>query len=622
MLTCAGNLFQKGVSINLSAVVNGKGQVLVDLAPYPWKREGHFWNESRLSKDFRHRRFGKHDLLGSRIVETSSYQPSWRNVLVLDEVPWVRGHVVADEIVFPAAGYIAMAGEATRQLTGSTEFTIRDLNIGNALVLHDNVPTEIMTHFKARRLTTSVDSDWYDFEICSARADHPGSWIRHAFGAVRTSALHLISSHKENFAMGERHVDVNHWYRVLKGVGLNYENRFKGLSSITAGTREEKATAIINNQILRGDSTYAWHPTAMDCILQLFSVAATRGLSRNFLQLVMPTYIEEVNVCTPQDVALAHTNARITAPGGIKGDAVVLVGDQVVLRFKNVEMTPLSSGKEAEGSDLHAAAELVWRPDIQFFESSRMMRTSTNLSMLLGKMEMMMLTVLTLSSMDFKNKTPKSRHMAKYMGWIQKASVVQAGNLAKLSATERKHAVENSFHELQHTVVWAPTTAIYRLYKDMDNILLGKTQAIDLLTQDNVLARIYDTVALTDASEFFSLLAHAKPTLKILEIGAGTGATSAAILECLESQEPYYVRNYSSYTFTDISAAFLSKAKERLIKYSSVEYKVLDISRDPVEQGFESGCYDLIVASNVSVSVISPLSTLADRLRSFMPPQA
>lgn len=57
---------------------------------------------------------------------------------------------------------------------------------------------------------------------------------------------------------------------------------------------------------------------------------------------------------------------------------------------------------------------------------------------------------------------------------------------------------------------------------------------------------------------------------------------------------------YSRYTFTDISSGFFTAASERFVNYPGIEFKTLDISRDPAEQGFEIGTYDLIIASNVS----------------------
>jgi acyl transferase domain-containing protein len=128
MLECAGSLFQRGCPVDFD-VINSSGKVLVDLPTYPWQRDGHYWSESRLSQSWRQRVFLKHDILGSRVVEVSLHtvttqlpshtdcrqvagsHPTWRNLLRLEDVPWIRDHKIGDDTVFPGAGYISMACE-------------------------------------------------------------------------------------------------------------------------------------------------------------------------------------------------------------------------------------------------------------------------------------------------------------------------------------------------------------------------------------------------------------------------------------------------------------------------------------------------------------------------------
>ncbi|KAJ3496338.1 hypothetical protein NLG97_g2729 [Lecanicillium saksenae] len=51
--------------------------------------------------------------------------------------------------------------------------------------------------------------------------------------------------------------------------------------------------------------------------------------------------------------------------------------------------------------------------------------------------------------------------------------------------------------------------------------------------------------------------------------------------------------------FTDISPAFFLAAKERFREYWNISFKPLDITKDPLSQGFEPAAFDLIVAANV-----------------------
>ncbi|MBW4684064.1 MAG: acyltransferase domain-containing protein [Komarekiella atlantica HA4396-MV6] len=80
--------------------------------------------------------------------------------------------------------------------------------------------------------------------------------------------------------------------------------------------------------------------------------------------------------------------------------------------------------------------------------------------------------------------------------------------------------------------------------------------------------------------------------LRILEIGAGTGVTTQALLTVLPPKE-------TNYTFTDIGSGFLTQAQQKFKDYPFVEYRLLDIDKSPTEQGFEKYSFDVIIASNV-----------------------
>ena len=81
--------------------------------------------------------------------------------------------------------------------------------------------------------------------------------------------------------------------------------------------------------------------------------------------------------------------------------------------------------------------------------------------------------------------------------------------------------------------------------------------------------------------------------IRVLEVGAGTGSATASVL-------PELATGRFEYIYTDISAGFFSEAEERFGDGDgAIQYRVLDIERDPISQGFDSHGYDLVIASNV-----------------------
>ena len=81
--------------------------------------------------------------------------------------------------------------------------------------------------------------------------------------------------------------------------------------------------------------------------------------------------------------------------------------------------------------------------------------------------------------------------------------------------------------------------------------------------------------------------------LRVIEVGAGTGSATAAIL-------PELPEGRFDYVYTDISAGFFAEAEGRFGgSEASIDYRPLDIEKDPVDQGFDHHGYDLLIASNV-----------------------
>ena len=123
----------------------------------------------------------------------------------------------------------------------------------------------------------------------------------------------------------------------------------------------------------------------------------------------------------------------------------------------------------------------------------------------------------------------------------------------------------------------------------------GSTSVTDAIYATNPLAELMNgTIARTVRS--FADRLPADRELRILEVGAGTGATTARVLPELEGFPAERIR----YRFTDISSYFTERAKNLFADYPFMEYGVLDVDRDPLEANAASaGSADVILAANV-----------------------
>ncbi|KAF6832756.1 hybrid PKS-NRPS protein [Colletotrichum plurivorum] len=149
-----GFLWQHGVPVDLGILdpgptsksspgvpAEGKSVAvpLPGLPTMPWQQNRVYWCESAKAAELI-RRDAPNCLLGHCTKTGSSYggtkrvdeeNPdagilmkqtgwSWRQILRLDELPWLNGHKVQGQVVFPAAGYCVMAMEAAKQLAQGT----------------------------------------------------------------------------------------------------------------------------------------------------------------------------------------------------------------------------------------------------------------------------------------------------------------------------------------------------------------------------------------------------------------------------------------------------------------------------------------------------------------------
>jgi len=118
----------------------------------------------------------------------------------------------------------------------------------------------------------------------------------------------------------------------------------------------------------------------------------------------------------------------------------------------------------------------------------------------------------------------------------------------------------------------------------------GRVDYVQSFYSDNLSSRYTNKCF----AEVVKRITDQKPgeTIKILEIGAGTGATSIEVLPLLQD------KNYE-YFYTDVSNFFLPVAKKRFAEYKNMNYGVLDIDSDYRAQGFSSNSYDIIIAAGV-----------------------
>ena len=606
-LTAIGTLFELNMPVDFKALIP-PGRCLPGLPTYPWDHEGDYWKESRMAHEWRCREFPSHPLLGIRQLESTSLEPSWRNLLHVDkDASWLRDHKIESNTIFPCAGYLAMVGEGIRQISGRQDgFALRDVVIAAALVLNEGKPTELVTTFRPYRLTDSLDSQWWEFTIAS----HNGHlWSKHCTGQVSstTETSRPAQTQTADLTNLPRKMDRHRFYRIMSDAGLQFGPRFQRLRGLRTGTLECLATADIDDVTIGDEKHYHLHPTIVDASLQSAALAALRGRVEAKEYRRVPTKIDWLWMrSSDPNVNLSVTTSATLVKGShdVVGQVQeILAEGKVVFHMEGLKLSPLEEAEAPETDSLSATARLTWGPHIDFLDAANLIRPSIPRHLYTDAMNELVRLCVVYSHRHIQTVEPTLHHMKKFKAWIRdQEQVVRAGPYPDTIALGDQFLIDRVntlVQQLSETPMVGCAVAMQKVVTNIVGLLTGQTEALGILLADDTLTKLYVATDACDRSDFMRHLTHTKPNVRILEIGAGTGASTSSMLKHLKLPGPTGQALFSKYTFTDISSAFFVAAKELFKDVPNMEYRTLDISKSPAEQGFDGEKYDLVIATNV-----------------------
>jgi acyl transferase domain-containing protein/SAM-dependent methyltransferase/NAD(P)-dependent dehydrogenase (short-subunit alcohol dehydrogenase family)/aryl carrier-like protein len=612
ILTVFGTLYQHGFPIAWQCIIPDS-TILTDLPPYPWDHTRSFWYESRVAKAWRSRKFGHHELLGLRAPQTTDNNPVWRVMLHVDDVPWLMDHKVKGNVVFPFAAYISMAGEAYRQISGREGgYTARRVEVSTAMVLDEERPLEVVTSLHACSPTDGEASDpIFKFVIAS----YSGStWIQHCKGVIG-GPLNLGTALSVNRTL-PRHVNPKAWYGSMARLGLEYGPNFQGISTMSSSTQENLAVAEVLTFPGPHKGAYTMHPTTIDAVFQVGLVALTKGLTRNFREPQIPTSIEELEVRS-QIRSINCCASYSPGKGELSVDVVTMDGTPC-LHLRGMRLTALGNDDQVGEKDRYGGARLHWVPDTDFQDLSSLIKIPALSNRDKQLIEELALLCILESDALLKDLNPSAPHLSKYRAWVEWVArealdgkhpiLGDTSALVSTTQAERHSRMDDIRQETSSSSSMAAfAEATMRTYNAIQQLFIGQMDPLELLLRNNNLARIYDAVSF-NYSNLVSAFSNTVPNLRILEVGAGTGGSTELILRGMQQYGQF--SQYSKYTFTDISAGFFSSARERFSFAPNMEFSVLDISQNPLQQGFEPDSYDIILAANVVHATPSLSETL------------
>ena len=421
-----GRLHCKGHQADLVAI-NSPGKkesqlsMLIDLPGYPFNHSQSYWLESRLSKDFRFRRHGRHELLGTPSSDWNPFEAKWRNIIKVNENPWIKDHTVRSLSskslqrltcsqfnglhLYPAAGMIVMALEAARQIANPAlniqGYRFKDVVISRPLLISlspEGVETQI--YLRPRKSGKNTSSRWSDFrlytysndewaEVCSGTAivEYQEDLSEVENGkAVEQELNHQRSIYERGARNCWRKVDTTELYSSLETFGMSFGPTFQTLSEVAVSDEGEGCGKInvhdwIGMVPTESYHSHVIHPTALDGIFHLTIVALSKGASES-IPTMMPTQLRDLwisnSLLTNTFEDRIKVYAKTTFQGYREADFSIVALNttnnepQIVVEgYRGTATSTLEMPSSDQPGTQQLCLNINWKPDLETLESEQ-----------------------------------------------------------------------------------------------------------------------------------------------------------------------------------------------------------------------------------------------------------
>nr|ALQ32787.1 putative polyketide synthase [Fusarium bulbicola] len=679
-LGAANWLWCRGYEVDMSDASIAKDSSLVTNAPgYPFNHSNIYWNESRISKGYRFRPAMRHELFGAPVPDWDPANAVWRNYMRLSENPWVKHHRITGATIYPAAGMLVMAIEASRQMADTSRvvkgFRILDARFNVAL----RVPATqngLETHFYMQPSRDHPDTVSRTVRKFSLSSYEGGEWREHCHGLVVTEyeqPYTVVDDGREDLEFQEAcknrlanvenaskvETSFRQLYEHLSTVGLDFGATFQTLRDIRCGDIGE-AVATVERQDLESLMPLGYlqdhliHPTVLDGILQSIIVSLTKG-GREIDQVMVPSEIGDLWVSA--DPSTSKFDAvRVSCSGkflGIRQAEARIVGMDVdtgkaVCTVENFVITTVARSEGASSSD--AARRLCFNLDYKVdpvlldqetadktLQPDAKCGATPQQAQLIQEVEMMCFLYIKRfwdRIYDESRDAKSVPYHKKYIAWIKhQLEKYDAGLIPHAMPEWRERAADDEYISQMETKLLTEGSAegklVVNVGRELPNILAGKSDALELLFKDKLVENVYRSgvgaeIGYDRMVAYIDALAHKNPALRVLEVGAGTGGATRPILKCLTTQGngETGTPRFSHYAFTDISIGFFENARE-MFKDSAarMSFRALNIEDDLEQQGFSGPGeqYDVICAANVIHATKNLEATLSNARKLLKP---
>ncbi|KAK2813824.1 Type I Iterative PKS [Emmonsiellopsis sp. PD_5] len=407
ILNSAATTYQQGVNLDMNAVnspcTNAHHNSIVrDLPSYPWQHGTQYWHKPHIALKHRTRDGKRNDMLGVLANYSNDMEPTWRNIVHLDEVPWLHDHKMQG---LP----LSMAIKATQRRTDTrgisfSGFELREVVANSALVLGDD--SDVETTISVRPYSDSsraYSASWDEFKVSSWAAER--GWTEHCRGLIRVhnkkapviSSLSEMEIHHRQVRMANvkmastQSISSDELYQALKNLGADYGPPFQGVERCFADCQHSHAEIHVRNTksvMPKGfEPDLIVHPAFLDGFLQLAWPILGPGRVET-TTFYMPTSIQRVyiDLKTPRlpgerAEAFCEGGMRQAIPEPTRFDIFSTAHDsnEILVSVEGLIMTPIRDAKIGSDDRLRKLCyRFEWQPLVTSNASTNWLLTAEN----------------------------------------------------------------------------------------------------------------------------------------------------------------------------------------------------------------------------------------------------
>nr|A0A0C6E0I7.1 RecName: Full=Highly reducing polyketide synthase bet1; Short=HS-PKS bet1; AltName: Full=Betaenone biosynthesis cluster protein 1 [Neocamarosporium betae]BAQ25466.1 polyketide synthase [Neocamarosporium betae] len=617
--------------------------VLGDLPSYQWKHESAYWAESRKSRQMRLRNQPFHQLLGDVSPDSAPHILRWKNILKPREMTWLEGHQVQSQVVLPAASYVSTAIEAAQSLASGKKIQLIELSnfhIHNAITFDQN-DIGIEVHIEVSNIYIKENQVHANFTYSAALGDELNDLVLAANGELKVVLVDEtpnISLFPQRQAPPPHMIPVqpSRLYGFMKGLEYDFSGAFQSLIKLERNLGHATCLAQKAKVLVPDADELLVHPIDLDAAFQSVMLAYSYPGDDQLRLLHLPTSIAKLRVnpsvlasqrYAENDMTLidstCSTGDRAEPGDGFSGSVNMYAPgfDHAAIQVDRVKFKPVGSDAS---NDRDVFYKMHWVPSA----ADGMLAAA---SVLVGEQDRELMFVLSRIAAYYlrifdeqlpendpaRSTSPLCHYMnyARHMTNLLKNGQHQWAHQDWLNDTEEDvldDIVAKGFMENSDVKI------MLLVGNTMPRVFKGETTMLEHFRTSGLLDEYYSNGFGTKQSTLWvasilKQLTDRNPHLNMLEIGAGTGGATKTILQSIG-------HDFGSYTFTDISSSFFENAAETFSDWQdSMVFKVCNAEIDPVQQGFQHGSYDVVIAFMV-VHACARLDEAVANLRKLLKP--